>query len=166
MSAQAHLFHEQLDVSRERFAEAERENVRAPVQVMEQADTFRGDLAMKLGHPEDALESYARSLSAADAMGNELQVLLDLLGVTTALAELGRDGEALEVAGLAEAQGIDVSSTNDSAFALFSHLLGDAAIVAATERLGDASGAHRARGRSVPAGRRVAAACALARVRP
>jgi hypothetical protein len=133
------------------------------VQLMEQADTFRGDFAMKLGRPAEALEPYARSLSAAEAMGNELQVLFDLLGVATALAELGRDVEALEAAGLAEVQGADVASMSDFASLSFSHLLGDTAVVTAAERLGDGAGEYLARGRAVPAGRRVAAACALAR---
>jgi hypothetical protein len=133
---------------------------------MTAADTFRGDFAMRLERPQEALEPYARSMSTAEARGNELQVLFDLLGVATALAALGRDVEAIEATGLAEAQGVDVASMNDFAGASFTHLLGDAAIVAARDRLGDAAHEPLARGRAVPAGRRVATACALALASP
>jgi predicted ATPase len=162
LAAQAHLYDDDFDGARERFAEAERENARAPVQVMASADTFRADLAMRLGRAEEALEPYARSLSAAEARDNELQVLFDLLGVAMALAELGRDAEAVEAAGLAEAQGAQVATTSDFNSGSIKHLLGDAAIIAAFARLGPAAHEQRARGRAVPAARRVARACALA----
>jgi tetratricopeptide (TPR) repeat protein len=158
LAAQAHLYHDDFDGARAHFAAAERENRRRPAQLMASADTFRGDVAMRLGRPEEALEPYARSLSAAEARGNQLQVLFDLAGIAAALAGLGRDREATEAAGLAEAQGREVASAEAS----FMHLLGDAAVVAAAERLGPAAEELRAKGRAVPAGRRVAAACALA----
>ena len=113
--------------------------------------------------PEEALEPYARSLSVAEARGNELQVLFDLLGVAIALAALGRDAEAIEATGLAEAQGAQVASMSDFAGASSGHLLGDEAIVAAAARLGPAADECLAAGRAIPAARRVAHACALAR---
>jgi tetratricopeptide (TPR) repeat protein len=162
LEAQALLFHGDFDRASERFADAQRADALVPVQLMTVADTFRGDFAMRLGRPEEALEPYARSMSTAEARGNELQVLFDLLGVATALATLGRDAEAMEATGLAEAQGVEVASMSDFAGASFTHLLGDTAIVTARDRLGDAALEHVARGRAVPAGRRVATACALA----
>ena len=162
LEAQAYLFHGDFERARERFADAERADALVPTQLLTAADTFRGDFAMRLGHPEDALEPYARSLSTAEARGNELQVLFDLLGVAAALAACGRDVEALEATGIAEAQGVEVASMSDFAGASFTHLLGDAAIVAARDRLGEAAYEPLARGRAVPAGRRVATACALA----
>jgi tetratricopeptide (TPR) repeat protein len=163
LCAQAHLYHDDFDRARERFAEAEREDARVPVQLLRQADTFRGDLAMKLGRPADALAPYARSLASAEAQGNQLQVLFDLLGIANALAELARDAESLEAAGLAEAQGVEVSSVSDFADSSFTHLLGDTAVMTAAERMGAAGDEHVARGRAVPAARRVARALELAR---
>jgi class 3 adenylate cyclase/predicted ATPase len=166
LEAQAHLFHGDFERARERFADAERADALIPTQLLTAADTFRGDFAMRLGRPEEALEPYARSMSTAEARGNDLQVLFDLLGVATALAACGRDVEAIEATGLAEAQGVEVASMSDFAGASFTHLLGDAAIVAARDRLGDAAREPLARGRAVPAGRRVATACALALAAP
>jgi hypothetical protein len=93
-------------------------------------------------------------------------MLFDLLGIALALAELERDTEALEVTGIAEAQGTQVVTAGEFASAAFIHLLGDAPVAAATARLGEAAAAERrAAGRAVPAARRVAAACAIAHAR-
>jgi len=89
--------------------------------------------------------------------------LFDLLGVATALAALRADDEALEVAGLAEGQGLDVGGP---AARTVAHLLGTDLLMATEERTGAAGVAElKARGRAAPAGSRVARACQLARLR-
>jgi tetratricopeptide (TPR) repeat protein len=161
--AQAHLYAGDLDRAAEQLAEAERIGAPAEASKIRCADTARGDLAMASGRPHEALEHYANSLEAAQALGDALQVLFDLLGTATAFATLGDDAEALEVAGLALAQGVDMSGP---AARTVSHLLGADALVGVEERAGPARAAElKARGQGVPAGSRVAHACQLARAR-
>jgi predicted ATPase/class 3 adenylate cyclase len=162
-AAQAHLYAGELDRAAEQLAEAER--IGAPVEAskIRCADSARGDLAMASGRPHEALAHYANSLEAAQARGDALQVLFDLLGIATAFATLGDDAEALEVAGLASAQGVDMSGP---AARTVSHLLGADSLVGVEERAGPARAAElKARGQGVPAGSRVAHACQLARLR-
>jgi tetratricopeptide (TPR) repeat protein len=162
-AAQAHLFAGELDRASERLAEAERIGAPADASKIRCADTLRGDLAMKAGRPWEALEHYANSLEAAQARDDHLQVLFDLLGVAIALAVLQNDADALEVAGLAAAQGVDMSGPGSTTVA---HMLGSDSLVAAEERAGSARAAElKARGQAVPAGNRVAHACQLARLR-
>lgn len=161
--AQARLYAGELDRASERLAEAER--IGGPVEAskLDSAETVHGDLAMASGHPEQALEHYARSLEKAQTRQDDLQILFDLLGIAGALAVLGDDAEALEVAGLAEAHGADVSG---AAAETVGHLLGADSLVAAEERAGAAATAEfRARGQAVSVGRRAARACQLARAR-
>lgn len=161
-AAQAHLFAGELDRAAERLAEAER--IGAPVEAskIRSADTVRGDLAMASGRPQEALEPYTHSLEAAQARGDGLQVLLDLLGIATAFAVLRDDAEALEVAGLAAAQGADMGGP--ASFTV-THLLGADPLVAAEARAGSARTTElMTRGGAVPAGSRVARACQLAQL--
>jgi predicted ATPase len=161
--AQALLFADRIDEAQVVFAEALRVHAVTPSKLTESADTFRGDLAMRLRRPVEALAPYSRSLSVAEAGGNRLQVLFDLMGLASALGALGHDEESLELAGMVAAEGGEVASVSDFAAMSFSHLLGDADIAAARSRLGDVADARVAAGRAVPAARRVAHACALAR---
>ena len=125
-------------------------------------DTQLGDLAMARGRPAEALEPYARSLETAERRGDALQVFFDLAGMANALGALARDEDAVEVHALARSQAEDIGH---SVLQLGEHLLGDAWVHSAAERLGDEDeAAARSRGQSVPAGQRVARACALARV--
>jgi predicted ATPase/class 3 adenylate cyclase len=160
--AEAHLFAGDLDRAAEQLAEAER--IGAPVDASKLwcVETAHGDLAMASGHPREALEHYARSLEAAQARKDDLQVLFDLQGIAIGLAVLGDDAEALEVAGLAEAHGVDMSGP---AALTVAHVLGSDSLVAAEERVGAATAELKARGKAVPAGSRVARACQLARLR-
>jgi tetratricopeptide (TPR) repeat protein len=159
--AQSHLFAGELDQAAERLAESER--IGAPVDASKLAcvETLHGDLAMALGQPHQALEHYANSLEAAEGREDVLQILFDLLGVAIALAVLGDDTDALEVAGLAEAQSIDVSGLGG----LTAHMMGPESLVAVEERAGPVGAQLKARGHLVPAGSRVARACQLARAR-
>jgi len=160
--AQAYLYAREPVRAAERLAEAERVGAPVDAKALWHVETVHGDLAMASGHPEDALEHYARSLESAQARNDDLQVLFDLLGVATALAALRDDAESLEVVGLATGHGADMSGP---AGRTVSHLLGDEALVAAEERAGRAAAAElKARGGSVPAGSRVARACQLARL--
>jgi hypothetical protein len=118
---------------------------------------------MSSGRPQEALGHYARSLEAAQARGDGLQVLFDLLGVATAFAVLREDADALEVVGLAKAQGVEVGGPSALTVA---HLMGRDSLVAAEERVGPARALElTARGHAVPAGTRVSRACQLARAR-
>ena len=161
MDAQAHLFGGDVDGAATRFAEAERIGTPADTTILWRRETFLGDLAMGHGRFEDALGHYAASLEVAQAIGNEVQVALDLQGVAWMLAELGRDEAALEAAGLSDAQLFDVGgSFSGAGVPIEEH------IAVAAKRLGEpAAGELRERGRAVPAGARVARAGALARQR-
>jgi tetratricopeptide (TPR) repeat protein len=162
-AAQAHLYAGELDHAAERLAEAERVGAPVDANKLECVETVHGDLAMAYGLPEEAARHYARSLEAAQAREDHLQVLFDLLGVATALAALRQDDEALEVAGLAEGQGEDVGGPAARSAA---HLLGSDSLIAAEERARPARAAElKTRGRAAPAGSRVARACQLARPR-
>jgi hypothetical protein len=89
-------------------------------------------------------------------------VYFDLAGLANALAGLELDDDAVEVHAIARSQADDLGS---SATELGVHLLGDSWIRGAAERLGpERESAARARGTAVPAGQRVARACALAGV--
>jgi tetratricopeptide (TPR) repeat protein len=161
--AQARLFAGQLDRAAEQLAESGRIGATAEAKALWHLDTLSGDLAVLSGRPRGAFEHYARSLEAAQARGDHLQVFHDLEGVANALAILQEDTDALEVAGLAEAQGQDVSGPTA---VMAEHLLGEDAVAAAEERVGAAVAADlKARGRAVPAGNRVTRACQLARAR-
>jgi tetratricopeptide (TPR) repeat protein len=162
-AAQAHLFAGDLSRAAEQLAEAERVGAPADASKIRAADTLRGDIAMASGRPGDSLEYYAKSLEGAQAREEHLQVLFDLLGIATALARLRDDTGALEVAGLAAAQGADIGGP---AANIITHMLGDDALTAADARAGSVRSAElKARGRAVPAADRVARACQLARLR-
>jgi hypothetical protein len=109
------------------------------------------------------LEPYARSLEAAQARGDELQIFHDLSSLADVLAMLQEDVAALEVCGLAEAQAHDVRGPA----AAPEHMFGADATAAAQSRMGATQENElRAHGRAVPAGNRVTVACQLARTRP
>jgi predicted ATPase len=162
--AQAHMFAGELDLAAQQLVECGRIGATVDAKALWHLDTLSGDLAVLSGRPREAFEPYARSLETAQARGDQLQVFHDLEGVANALAILHQDTEALEVAGLAEAQGQDIGRpTAETA----GDLLGDDAVAAATERVGAALAADlKAHGRAVPAGNRVTVACRLARARP
>jgi len=112
--------------------------------------------------PAEALEHYADSLEAAELRGNDAQVMFDLLGVANALGVLGADEAAIEVAGMAEKLVAELGGPEASG----THLVGQAAVVAARERLGPLATANCSlRGHSVPPAQRVTRACELARAR-
>jgi len=162
-AAQAHLFAGELDRAAERLAESERVGAPVDANLLWSVETAHGDLAVATGRPHDALEHYAHSLEAAQARKDGLQVLFDLLGIATAFAVLRDDAAALEVAGLAEAQGVDVSGP---AALTVGHLMGFDTLVAAEGRAGPAAVAElKSRGRAVPTGNRVTRACQLVRLR-
>jgi len=160
IEAQARLFAGDVDGAARLDAEAERIGAPVDTQVLLFRDTYDGDLAMRTGRPHDALEHFARSLEAAQSLGNR-QVLLDLRAAAHALAELGEDADALEMVGLAEAQAADMFGA-EAAPTL--GLPGPYHLVAAEARVGAAAAAElKARGRAVPPGGRIVRACQLAR---
>jgi tetratricopeptide (TPR) repeat protein len=160
LEAQARRYAGQLDLAADQLAEAE--CIGGPVDAMMlwRLDTIYGDLAMKVHRPHEALDYYTRSLEAAQARGDDLQVLFDLMSVALGCAVLGDDAGAHEAAGLAEAQGTEVGGPGSSTVA---HLLGGDQLTAAEGRAGVAAAELKTRGRSVPATNRVARACELAR---
>ena len=162
LSAQAHLFAGDLDCAAQQLAEAERIGAPADASAIRAAATLHGDLAMAWGRPRDALDHYAQSLEAAESRKDRAQVMFDLLGVALALATLHEDEGALEVVGLAAAEGADMSGPASTTVA---HMFGSDALVAAEERAGPIRAAElKTIGRAVPAGTRVAHACQLARL--
>jgi hypothetical protein len=161
LEAQARLFAGQPERAAKQLADAE--HVGGPVDafMLGRRYTIYADLAMLTGRTHDALEQYARSLEAAQASGNELQVMFDLRGVANALAVLGEDRDAFEVVGMVAAQVAELGGPGAS---VVEHLLGGEAVLAARQRVGPkAAAGHEARGRAVPAGARVDRACQLAR---
>ena len=126
-------------------------------------ELFQGDVALASNHLPEALEHYADSLEEAEARGLRGQVVMDIVDVAHTLAALRDDAAALEVAGLAEAECSDVNGPGTTLPIGFG---APAALAAAEERAWTRP--HRelkARGRSVPAGNRIARACQLARIR-
>ena len=104
LEAQARLFAGQLERAAEQLREARRIGEPVDAIMLARMPTIEGDLEMQSGRPREALGHYARSLEAAQARSDEVQVLFDLLGVAIGCAALGDDEDALLVAGLAEAQ--------------------------------------------------------------
>jgi predicted ATPase len=161
--AQARLYAGELDRAAERLEQAEHVGAAVDATMLWRIDTLYGDLAMSSGRTQEALGHYARSLEAAQARGDGLQVLFDLLGVAVALAVLREDTDALEVAGLAKAHGVEVGGPSALTVA---HLLGREALVSAEERVGSARAREfMACGHDVAAANRVTRACQLARAR-
>jgi hypothetical protein len=119
-------------------------------------DGFVGDLAVFDRRPADALEPFARSLEQDMAEGTSAPIMWDLFAVAEALAALGHEAEALEVAGMAESQGAEIGAVPDP--------LHDEHLAALEQRLGPARAAElKQRGRSSTAADRVTRACQLAR---
>jgi len=161
MEAQARLTGGDLDRAAALLAEGELIGAPVDAKLLWNIDTLHGDLAMRRGRPRQALEHYSRSLTAAEARGDDLQVLFDLLGTANALAALEDDEPALEVAGLAEALNAEMVGDVTS---YFTHLLGTDPAEASERRLG-AEEARRCKalGHAQASARRVARACELAR---
>ena len=160
IEAQARQFAGELDRAVELLAEAERVGEPVEASFLWRRHTVLGDLAALSGRSLEALEHYADSLEAAELRGNDAQVMFDLLGVANALGVLGADEAAIEVAGMAEKLVAELGGPEASG----THLVGQAAVVAARERLGPRATANcSSRGHSVPPAQRVARACALAR---
>jgi predicted ATPase/class 3 adenylate cyclase len=160
MEGQARLLAGDVDGAAPCYAEADRIGAPVDTTILWRRETFLGDLAMGQGRHEDALGHYSASLEVAQAIGNEIQIVLDLQGVAWMLAKLGRDAGALEAVGMADAQLVDVAGSFSGAAMPIED---DIAVAAA--RLGEAAAELRARGRAVPAGSRVPRAVALARQR-
>ena len=160
--AQARIFAGELERAAEQLLEVERIGEPVDAKALWHLETLRADLAVASGHTQGALEHYARSLEEAQTRGDNLQVFHDLWGVANALAILRRDADAIEVSGLAAAQGQDVGRSTDGS----AGLIESEALAAAEQRVGAAVAADlKARGRAVAAGSRVMAACQLARAR-
>jgi predicted ATPase/class 3 adenylate cyclase len=120
-------------------------------------ETCRGDLALIEGRHADAARAYVRSMTAASARGDLLQVWLDLLGIAASLAAAGRAEEALEVEGLA--QGL----ANETGVARAMEVPGAEQLERAAEAVGpEAAMAAQSRGVGVRPGRRVERARELA----
>lgn len=161
MEAGARLSAGELDRAAQLNAEAERIGASVDTAILRYSESFHGDLAMRAGRPRDALEHYARSLEAAQAADNQQQLTVDMLSAAHVLADLGEDAEALELAGLAEAQNAEVLGPDT---ATVPHLPGGDPLVAAEERVGaEAAAGLKARGRNASPGGRVTRACQLAR---
>jgi predicted ATPase/class 3 adenylate cyclase len=160
VEAQARLFAGDHAAAARMLAEAERIGEAADSNFLWHRHTLYGDLAMLSGRPRDALDDYIISLEEAQSRGHEMQILYDLLGVANALAMLGQDADAVEVAGIAEQQIAELGGPEATGM----HLLGTAAEDEAERRVGHTAAAElKAHGRAVPAPGRVARACELAR---
>jgi predicted ATPase len=162
LESQARLFAGQHDRALELMAAAEPIGEAMDAEFLWRRHTLYGDHAALTGRPREALESYAQSLEEAQLRGNEIQTLFDLIGVASALAALGADEDAVEVAAMAHKQMTELGIHAATAV----HLLSQEEHPAAAERL-EAGRAKQAelRGHAVPAGQRVPRACEIARVR-
>jgi tetratricopeptide (TPR) repeat protein len=161
LEAQACVFTGDLDAAQTLLAEAEHVGLPHEIYYLERRETVYGDLEMARGHPHEALAHFAASLESARSTGNELQVALDLGCVANALATLGQDQEAVEVAGILEAHVTELGGAGGS---FVSNVAGPGARLESKRRLGRETAQELLeRGRRVPAAERVARACALAR---
>src|SRR5207248_773383 len=131
LEAQARLFGGQLERADGLLAAAQPVGEAGEAEFLWRRHTLYGDLAAQSGRPEEALGHYARSLEEAQLRGNEMQILFDLLGVASALAQLGADEDALEVAAMGEQQVAELGIPGASAV----HLLGQDQHLGARERL-------------------------------
>ena len=152
MEAQTRMFAGQLDRAAAQLDEAERLGAPDDVARIWFRHTFHGDLAILAGRPADALPHYRQSLEVAQGLGDELQVVMDLYAAARALAMLGRDADAIELLGLAEAHGAEIGTQSLAA--------ADpdikTALDGARERLGPAAALEaRALGHAIAPGRRV-----------
>ena len=154
--AQALLAARLLDKAAARVDEAR--TVGAPVDANDlyYLDEFVGELAILTGRPGDALEPFARTLEQGFADGVSAEIVLELFRIAEALAALGHDTEALEVAGMAENQSAETGASP--------HPLLDDHLTALEQRIGPAKSAElKQRGRATNPAERVARACQLAR---
>ena len=179
--AQARLLAGELDRAVELLAEAERIGEPVDAWGLVGIETFHADIAALSGDQRLALALYTQSLETAQSRGDELQIMYDLWGVATALTNLHEDAQALEVAGLAEAQSREirgpathrepeVPQNNANEDPLVPGEIRDASptrvdsVAAAEQRVGsDAAAELKARGHALPAGSRVTRACQFAR---
>jgi predicted ATPase/class 3 adenylate cyclase len=158
---QARILAGELDQAAAQLAEVRRIGDPVRAKALWHVETLLGDLAVLSGETQAAFAHYARSLEEAQARRDRLQVFHDLLGVAKALALLCRDTEALEVAGMVHAEGLDIGG---SAAATTEHIIADNALAAAQQRVGiNVATELQSRGRVIPAGRRVTVACERAR---
>ena len=112
-TAQARMVAGDLEQAGNDLSEAVRIGRPVDAKALFHVDTLTGDLAVLSGRPMEALEPYARSLEDAQARGDQLQIFHDLSGMANVLAILHQDDEALEVAGIAEAQAHDVRGPDE-----------------------------------------------------
>jgi predicted ATPase/class 3 adenylate cyclase len=145
-----------LDEAAARLAEARTVGSPVDAEALYSLDTLLGDLAIFNGRPTDAIEPFTRSLEQSLANGNFRQIMYDLFGVAEALAALGHDAESLEVAGMAESQGVEIGAAPDIPYV--EHLRD------LQQRIGPARAAElKQRGLADDPVERVARACQLAR---
>jgi predicted ATPase/class 3 adenylate cyclase len=158
--AQARMMAGELDRAQERLAEAESVGRPVDAKALWHLDTLFGDIAVMTGHLQEGCQHYARSLEAAEARGDQLQIHHDLSSLGQTLAMLGRDEDGLEVAGMAEAHAVEIGSVAESPG---DHFHGDH-LGPAAQRVGSALAEElKTRGRAVPAATRVTVACQRAR---
>lgn len=157
--SQARMDNGQPELASEMLAEAERIGPSADARGHWPWHTLRGDLAVLRKRPTEALEHYARSLELAQQQGEEMQMYLDLTGIADAMAMGGRDEDALEVAGMAQAQITELGADR----AVEWYIQGHDHLQEAAERIGSRTAEQqRSRGRAVTVANRVARACTLA----
>jgi predicted ATPase/class 3 adenylate cyclase len=160
IESQACHFVGEIERSARILDEAERIGGPVEAQCLVYIETLRADVDIRSGRLHEALEHYARSMESAQAREDPLQIANDLAGVAKALALLREDGAALEVVGVGEAQGQDLSGLDSFLYLLAGeHALADAEARLGYEMVAEA----KARGHAVPSGNRVTRACQLAR---
>jgi hypothetical protein len=83
------MFAGELDRAAEQVVQSGRIGASVDAKALWHLDTLSGDLAVLSGRPQGAFEHYARSLEAAQARGDHLQVFHDLEGVAAAGERVG-----------------------------------------------------------------------------
>jgi predicted ATPase len=160
MESQARLDDEQLELGAQLLDEAEQLGAASGARGPWPAHTIRGDLALLSDQPLKAIEHYSRSLEIAQQEGHAVQVYFDLVGLADAMAMSGRDRDALEIAGIAEAHAAEIGAEGGAEW----HVHGHDHIRESPSRLGPkAAERSRTRGRAVPTSRRVVRTGELAR---
>jgi predicted ATPase/class 3 adenylate cyclase len=158
--AQARMMAGELDRAREQLAEVERVGRPVDARALWHLDTLSGDIAVLTGHLQEGCQHYARSLEAAEARGDQLQIHHDLSSLGQTLAMMGRDEDALDVAGMTEAHAVQIGGV---AARPGDHFHGNH-LGPAAQRVGSALAEEfKTRGRAVPAATRVTVACQRAR---
>jgi hypothetical protein len=151
-SAQFHTYAGELEIARERLQAGQALAEACDARAGWNLPSLLADLALGAGDGEEAARHYLCSIEEAAARREPVQVSSDLHGMAVAFALAGDDATALETLGMALGLSVELGLGEQW---LSWGFPGADALGAARDRLGPDAEAALARGRAVPAGRRI-----------